>query len=202
MATRYTVLSLTKRKWLWPSNSKKNKWFCSFRIFLLGTFNWSLSVPVSICSKTRWTFITHIINICTCTGLCICLWMHMAPKVSQKGTPLAPSSVKDSDDRKRGSCLFSVGQSPPSWVLTDNTSLIRPLSYFFKVRVPRNPDSRKISRGKPAVDLPRVCASASRASHLSCGDPLWGHSSMLTLGSYMWLQWAPGATFSSGRKFT
>lgn len=26
--------------------------------------------------------------------------------------------------------------------------------------------------------------------------------SVLTLGSYTWLQWAPGATFSSGRKFT
>lgn len=58
----------------WPKESghdlriqRKTNDFVLFRIFLLGAFNWSLSVPVSICSKTRWTFITQIINICTCT---------------------------------------------------------------------------------------------------------------------------------------
>lgn len=128
--------------------------------------------------------------------------MLMTSKVCQKETPLAPSSFKDGDDRKRGSCLFSVGQSPhlefswitPPWfglyltslrsgcrgIQTAGKFLMGNLLLISPGCVPRLPE-QTIS---VVVTLSEVTGS------------------VLTLVSYTWLQWAPGATFSSGRKFT
>lgn len=134
------------------------------------------------------TFIPPVINRDACLCSCKC---RSLPKSAKKEYLWIRKVLKTHD--RNGEVIYPPQTSyllhpkfPP-----DNASPVQPLSHFFKVRLQRNPDTRKVSHGKSAVCPPQgvslglqnKLSQLQRSLVFSELSEVAG--SMLPLGSYM-----------------